>query len=409
MLPPETAGKDYVIGVHDDPAALDGEAWNALLAAQPSPTPFMRHEYLAALHTSGSAVPDTGWAPRFVTLHAGKQLQAACALYLKSHSYGEYVFDWAWADAYRRHGLRYYPKLLAAVPFTPTPGTRLLARDDAWRQRLAAVLGRLAQDSGASSAHVLFVDAADRAALADAGWLLRQGLQFHWQQDADDPAPDFPTLLARLQRDKRKKIQQERRRVAEQGIHFSVHEGAAITEPLWDFFHHCYTLTYAAHQSTPYLTRDFFARMAATMPQHWLMFVAHQGAADGPPLAASLLAVDRARGAAWGRYWGTVQPLPCVHFEACYYQPLAWCLANGFTRFEGGAQGEHKMARGLLPVATHSAHWLRDARFAAAVDEFLAQERAGLADYADELRERSPFKAGAPGPGGEGKGDDPRG
>ena len=203
---------------------------------------------------------------------------------------------------------------------------------------------------------------------------------------------DFTDLLARLQRDKRKKIQQERRRVAEQGVTFSVHEGDAITTPLWDFFYRCYTLTYAAHHSTPYLTRDFFAHMQQTMARHWVMFVAHR---DGQPVAASLVAIDPDRRAAWGRYWGCVEPLPCLHFEACYYQPLAWCLAHGYQRFEGGAQGEHKMARGLLPVRTGSAHWLRDGRFAAAVADFLASEGQGIAQYVDELRERNPFKAGA--------------
>ena len=379
-----------VIRVHQDPAALDAAAWNDLLQAQAAPTPFMRHEYLAALHASGSAVPETGWAPQFLTLHRGGELQAACALYLKSHSYGEYVFDWAWADAYRRQGLAYYPKLLGAVPFTPVPGTRLLARSDAGRDALVAALHRLALDGRLSSAHVLFIDDADRAAFQRAGWLLRQGVQFHWTQDEAQPVADFAGLLQRLQRDKRKKIQQERRRVAEQGVSFSVHEGAVITEPLWDFFHRCYTLTYAAHHSTPYLTRDFFTRMARTMPGNWLMFVARRGNA---PIAASLIAVDPPRGTAWGRYWGCTEHVPCLHFEACYYQPLAWCLANGYVRFEGGAQGEHKMARGLLPVATHSAHWLRDARFAAAVADFLAAEGAGIGDYVDELRERNPFKS----------------
>ena len=360
-----------------------------LLAQQPAPTPFMRHEYLLTLHASGSAVPDTGWAPRFVTLHAHGELQAACALYLKSHSYGEYVFDWAWADAYRRHGLRYYPKLLGAVPFTPVPGTRLLARSDAGRDALVGVIGALAQQGKLSSAHVLFIDEADRAAFERAGWMLREGVQFHWTQDEARPVVDFADLLSRLQRDKRKKIQQERRRVTEQGVSFTVQEGAAIDDASWDFFYRCYTLTYQAHQSTPYLTRQFFTGMAATMARHWLMFVAHR---DGMPVAASLIAVDPDRRAAWGRYWGCVEPIPCLHFEACYYQPLAWCLANGYVRFEGGAQGEHKMARGLLPVATASAHWLRDERFASAVADFLASESQGIDQYVSELRERNPFK-----------------
>ena len=381
--------KDYVIRVHGDPATLHAPAWNALLSEQAAPTPFMCHEYLLALHSSGSAVAETGWAPQFITLEAEGELVAATALYLKSHSYGEYVFDWAWADAYRRHGLRYYPKLLGAVPFTPVPGTRLLARSPSWRTRLVAAIGQLAQQAKLSSAHMLFGDEADRAAFAKAGWMLRQGVQFHWTQDAAQPIQDFTELLARLQRDKRKKIQQERRRVADQGIGFTTHEGTAITAELWDFFYRCYTLTYEAHHGTPYLTRSFFAEMANTMPQHWVMFVARRG---DEPIAASLIAVDAGRRAAWGRYWGCTEVVSCLHFEACYYQPLAWCLAKGYTRFEGGAQGEHKMARGLLPVATGSAHWLRDERFAAAVADFLANEGQGMAQYVDELREHNPFK-----------------
>ena len=380
----------YVTRVHQDPGALDPGAWNTLLDSQANPTPFLRHEYLSALHASGSATPQTGWAPQLITLHANGVLKAACASYLKSHSYGEYVFDWAWADAYRRHGLRYYPKLLAAVPFTPIPGTRLMAKDDAARRRLARELLALTDQAQLSSAHVLFIDEGDRAALEQAGFMIREGVQFHWTQDREQPVADFAALLARLQRDKRKKIQQERRRVREQGVDFTVHEGAAIDSALWDFFYHCYTLTYEAHHSTPYLTRDFFSRMAQTMSEHWVMFVARRA---GQPLAVSLVAIDRPRGAAWGRYWGCVEPLPCLHFEACYYQPLVWCLQQGFVRFEGGAQGEHKMARGLLPVKTWSAHWLRDGRFAAAVADFLASEGQGINDYVDELRERNPFKA----------------
>jgi len=391
----KNTSEDYVIRVLEDPCAVAAERWNELLAGQAAPTPFMRHEYLAALHVSASAVRATGWQPQFLLLEADGVLQAACALYLKSHSYGEYVFDWAWADAYRRHGLHYYPKLLGAVPFTPVPGTRLLARSALWRQRLVQALGAMAQQQQWSSAHLLFIDDNDRQALAEAGWMLREGVQFHWVQDAANPAADFTDLLSRLQRDKRKKIHQEQRRVVEQGVRFTVHEGTAITPDLWDFFYRCYTLTYQAHHSTPYLTRDFFSRMAQTMPEHWVLFVARR---DGEPVAVSLIAVDAASRAAWGRYWGCVEPLPCVHFDACYYQPLAWCLANGYNRFEGGAQGEHKMARGLLPVATQSAHWLRDQRFAAAVADFLNAEGQGVEQYVDELRERSPFKKGT-GPG----------
>ena len=383
-----TAG-EYRIRVHDDPAAVDARAWDALLSRQRAPTPFMRHAWLLAMHRSGSAVPATGWSPRVVTLECGSRLVAAAALYLKTHSYGEYVFDWAWADAHRRHGLRYYPKLLGASPFTPVPGTRLLAEDDAARTALAHALRDLADETGFASAHLLYIDDADRQALVQSGWMIREGVQFHWQADPHHPCPDFEALLARLHRHKRKNIVQERRRVRDAGIEFTVHEGGAIDEALWDFFHTCYTRTYAAHGSTPYLSRAFFDETARTLPGMWLMFVARR---DGRPIGASLVAIDRSAGVAWGRYWGCVEHVPCLHFEACYYQPLQWCLAQGLHRFEGGAQGEHKMARGLLPVPTYSAHWLRDPRFADAVADFLAREGAGVQAYVDELRERNPFK-----------------
>jgi len=398
-MPAEKSSKDYVIRVVGDPGEIDAAQWNALLDAQTSAAPFMRHEYLAALHASASAVAETGWMPQFLLIDdgAGKggTLAAACPLYLKDHSYGEYVFDWAWADAYQRHGLRYYPKLLGAVPFTPVPGPRLMARDDGARRALLSAMMRIAHDAKLSSAHLLFLDERDQQAARDMGWMMRSTVQFHWTNREPEAYTSFEDFLAGLQREKRKKIQQERRRVAEQGIAFTVHEGAAIDERLWDFFYRCYTLTYRAHHSTPYLTREFFAAMAATMARHWVMFVARRGSEpDSEPVAASLIAIDPDRRAAWGRYWGCIETIPCLHFEACYYQPLAWCLANGYQRFEGGAQGEHKMARGLLPVQTFSAHWLRDPRFADAVADFLAQEGQGVAQYIDELRERNPFKTG---------------
>jgi predicted N-acyltransferase len=389
--PAGEAENDYVIRVIDDPSLIDAASWNALVDAQPSATPFMRHEYLLALHASGSAVEDTGWLAQFIVAERAGAMVAACPLYLKTHSYGEYVFDWAWADAYQRHGLRYYPKLLDAVPFTPVPGPRLLAHDDKGRAVLLQAMQALARSARLSSAHLLFLDDADRAAAADAGWMLRSTVQFHWTNRAE-PYADFAEFLSTLQREKRKKIAQERRRVGEAGVTFTSAVGAAISEVDWDFFYRCYTLTYRAHHSTPYLTRDFFARMAATMPQHWLMFTAWRG---GERIAASLIAIDAPRGTAFGRYWGATEHVPCLHFEACYYQPLAWCIAQGYQRFEGGAQGEHKMARGLLPVQTWSAHWLAHPEFARAVADFLEREGAGVENYLDELNERRPFRRDA--------------
>ena len=394
----------HLIEVHDGVGAVESSEWDALLDAQAHPTPFMRHAYLRALEGSDSVGGDTGWQPVTLTVRerAGGTLVAAASAYLKMHSYGEYVFDWAWADAYRRYGVPYYPKLLVAVPFTPVPGSRLLARDAPSRALLLHALGALARQTGCSSVHLLFGDDADNDAARDAGWMMRQGVQFHWHNrhaaapEADAAAPpivlpyaDFADFLASLQRDKRKKIAQERRRVGEAGVVFETLEGERIDQAAWDFFHRCYEHTYAEHHSTPYLTRDFFARMQATTAGNWVMFVASRG---GHRVACSLIAVDRDTGAAFGRYWGALEWIPNVHFEACYYQPLQWCIANRFRRFEGGAQGEHKMARGLMPARTQSAHWIAEPEFARAIGSHLKQESGSIDEYLSELDDRSPFK-----------------
>ena len=386
--------KDYVIEVSADWRAVRADEWNELLGAQAAPTPFMRHEYLQALTTSASAVNETGWGLRVLTLRQDGRLHAACPLYLKAHSWGEYVFDHAWAQAYEQHGLRYYPKLLAAVPFTPATGTRLLARDEDARSALIAALVSLATRSALSSTHALFVDSLDGAAFAQAGWMLRETVQFHWVNRKPAAYADFDDFLQDLRRDKRRKIVQERRRVADSGISFEIHVGAAIDPDAWDFFYRCHEQTYAVRGQAPYLTRAFFDAMANDLPGHWVMFIAQRA---GVRVAASLIAIDADQRLAWGRYWGCVEDIACLHFEACYYQPLTWCIAQGYLRFEGGAQGSHKMARGLLPVRTHSAHWLADPRFAQAVDDFLARETQGVEAWMDELESHQPFKP-PPGP-----------
>ena len=389
------SSNDYVTRVLGSPLEIDAAQWNALLAGQQAPTPFMRHEYLAALDQSESARPNTGWTPRFVTLWRGEQLEAACALYLKSHSYGEYVFDWAWANAYEQHGLAYYPKALAAVPFTPVPGSRLLARDAIARRALVDSVLAWCKQEKQSSFHLLFAAADDVAACDEAGLMLRHTVQFHWINGAPAPWTSFDEFLASLAQEKRKKIRQERRKVAEAGVSFRHSRGAAISEKDWNFFYRCYERTYYEHGNAPYLTRDFFRRMASTMPQNWLLFVAERA---GKPLASSLIAIDSmpsspgAQPAAYGRYWGALERVDCLHFEACYYQPLQWCIDNGFGRFEGGAQGEHKMARALMPVKTTSCHWLAHPAFADAVERFLAKEGKGIENYLEHLDERSPFR-----------------
>ncbi|MEJ7931720.1 GNAT family N-acetyltransferase [Ramlibacter sp. AN1015] len=375
-----------------DPACIDRAAWNDLLAAQDQPTPFMRHEYLCALHESGSATPDSGWSPAFVTVWRGDALQAACALYYKAHSFGEYVFDWAWANAYEQHGLAYYPKGLVAAPFTPVPGARLLAKDDETRALLLRGLLAHCRAQGLSSLHLLFLSDADLRACDAAGLMARHTVQFHWLNASAGGAPyaDFDDFLGGLAQDKRKKIRQERRKVAQAGVTFRVLRGREIGAFEWDFFYRCYARTYREHGNPPYLTAAFFRRMARDMPEHWLLFLAER---EGRPIACSLVAIGD-DGVAYGRYWGALERVDCLHFEACYYQPLAWCIANGFSRFEGGAQGEHKMARALMPVKTHSAHWLAHPAFADAVERFLEREGQGIENYLEHLEERSPFRRG---------------
>ena len=385
-MPREGVSEDYVTRVFERPGDLPAETWNDLLAREADPSPFMRHQYLTALHDSGCATGRSGWQPRYITLWRDGELHAACPFFHKRHSYGEYVFDWAWANAYEQHGLRYYPKGVVAVPFTPVPGARLLALDHSARQALVQALIRHAQDERLSSLHLLFAQDHDVQACADAGLMLRHTVQFHWRNQG---YRDFGHFLSGLQQEKRKKIRQERRKVTEAGIRFRQARGTDISEADWDFFYRCYERTYLEHGNPPYLNRDFFARMARDMPTHWLMFVAER---EGQPVASSLIGLDPEHGVAYGRYWGALERVDCLHFEACYYQPLEWCIAHGFQRFEGGAQGEHKMARALMPVRTTSAHWLAHPAFADAVERFLARETDGVDGYLDQLAARSPLR-----------------
>lgn len=384
--PVERGSDDYVIRMARSPAEISRAQWNTLLELSCEPSPFMRHEYLCALHESDCASPQTGWTARYVSVWRGDELQAACPFFLKHHSRGEYVFDWSWADAHAQAGLAYYPKGLVAVPFTPVPGARLLARDGHARTVLLQALLSLCEQANLSSLHLLFLQPEDIPACEAQGLLLRKGIQFHWTNDG---YRDFDHFLASLQQVKRKKIRQERRKVAEAGIRWRVLRGADITTEDWSFFYRCYENTYLEHGNPPYLTRSFFQRMAQEMPAHWLMFVAET---DTQPVACSLIAIDDASQVAYGRYWGSTMPIDCLHFEACYYRPLDWCIQHGYRRFEGGAQGEHKMARALLPVETTSAHWLRDPRLHQAVGRFLQRESHAVDQYQLELLERSPIR-----------------
>ena len=358
--------------------------WDGLVALQEEANPFLKFVFLHALHQTGCAAEKSGWQPRYLSLWRDTVLVGAVPLYLKMHSYGEYVFDWAWADAYERHGLAYYPKLLSSIPFTPVTGSRLLARDEAARTALVAALCELQTDSGVSSTHVLYPPQAQAAQLQDAGFLLRSGVQFHWLNPGYQ---SFDEFLATLERKKRKNILAERRKVAEQGVTFRQLRGDAISAADWRFFYRCYAHTYAAHHSTPYLSLKFFQRIGAEMPEHLLLIIAER---DGAPVAASLVVHNATT--LYGRYWGAVESIPCLHFETAYYQPLEFCIQNKLACFEGGAQGEHKMARGFLPQQTWSAHWLAHPSFADAVEHFLTRESDGIAAYIDELNDRNPFR-----------------
>lgn len=365
------------------------QAWDGLVAMQRDANPFLSYAFLDALHESGCASAETGWQPHYLTLwqpagHA-MRLEAALPLYAKYHSYGEYVFDWAWADAYRRNGLSYYPKLLSAIPFTPVTGSRLLARDRPAQDALVAALCTLQKKNGLSSTHILFPSETEAQRLEAAGFLLRSGVQFHWLNQG---YRDFDDFLSTLDRKKRKNIRAERRKVQEAGVTFRQVAGADVTDGQWRFFKRCYDRTYAAHYSTPYLNLDFFRRIGASMPDNILLVIAERA---GDPVASSLLIHDAHT--LYGRYWGAVDDIPCLHFETAYYQPLEFCIGHGIGSFEGGAQGEHKMARGFLPQKIWSAHWLAHPAFADAIARFLRQETGGIDAYIDELSEHNPFRS----------------
>ena len=428
---------DYVIHEHASPLEVNAAAWNALLAQQSHPSPFLKHEYLVAMHESHAASLETGWTPRFITLWIGDVLQGACPLYLKDHSYGEFVFDHSWANAYQQHGLPYYPKALIAPPFTPVPGSRLLARNTESRQILLKSVLAWCEKENLSSLHLLFCSDEDVETCKSEQLMLRHTVQFHWtnkphtvrpelvegfaqastssgRTDSRSGYTDFDDFLSTLAQDKRKKIRAERRKVAEAGVTFRWAQGADISDADWDFFYRCYERTYWEHGNAPYLSRDFFKQMQTTMPENWLLFTAER---EGAPIATSLVAVQAINTpaigennlknellienlgkieskVAYGRYWGALERVDCLHFEACYYQPIEWCIQHGYQRFEGGAQGEHKMARALLPIKATSAHWISHPAFSEAIERFLDREGRGIENYMEDLGRRSPLKTG---------------
>ena len=381
----KSGSNDYRMQVVSDLGDIEAADWNRLAGLPGAQQPFLRHEFLSALERTGCVGDGTGWLPQHLVLHDRRgALVAAAPLYAKLHSYGEYVFDWAWADAYQRHGLRYYPKLLSAIPFTPVGGLRLLAADDQARRSLAERLVRLARNSEVSSLHVLFPPELEAQLLTGCGMMLRRGVQFHWH---NQEFANFEEFLGTLAQPKRKKIRAERRKVLDAGVTIRRIAGADIREADWAFFTRCYNATYAAHHSTPYLNRSFFETIGEQLPGHLVMTVAER---DGRRIASSLIVVDHDR--LYGRYWGALDFVPCLHFEVAYYQTIEAAIELKRSLIEGGAQGEHKMARGFEPTPTVSAHWLAEPAFAEAVDRFLQREGQMIDGYLDELKERLPFK-----------------
>ena len=361
---------------------IDAARWNALL---PDDNPFLDHAFLAGLEQHGCLDAEHGWIPRHLTLHRDRELVAAAPLYVKLNSHGEYVFDWSWAGAYARAGLDYYPKLLCAVPYSPVPGPRLLVGNggDEIRRTLVDAIGAEVERHGWSSAHLNFASDADESALADTGWLRRFDWQFHWHNRG---WRDFADFLDALTPKKRKNIRQERAHVARAGVTCEIRHGDELSESEWLALHAFYQSTFDEKGNYAALTLEFLRHLGRSMPRRVLAVLCRRGARL---IGGAILL--RSRDTLYGRYWGCTEQVPGLHFEACYYQGIDYCLRHGLQRFEPGAQGEHKLARGFLPVATRSFHYLADTRFRAAVRDALAREATHLHAYREELMAHSPY------------------
>ena len=376
----------HTIQVHGSITEIGGEAWDACLGLD---NPFVCHDFLAALEESGSVTGKTGWLPRHLALadEAGR-LAAVAPLYLKSHSYGEYVFDWSWADAYQRAGGRYYPKLQCSVPFTPVTGPRLLVRPDldkpSHRRLLAAAMTELAQRLGVSSVHVTFCQNEEISAFKDLGFLERRGLQYHWENQGYKSFEDF---LAALSSRKRKAIRKERRAVEEAGIRVFALAGDEIKSVHWDIFDRFYRATSDRKWGMPYLTREFWDHLGRRLAERVVLIMAEH---DGRIIAGALNLVGG--GTLYGRNWGTLGQFRFLHFETCYYQAIDYAIAHGLERVEAGAQGEHKIQRGYLPSETYSCHWIADPRFRRAVADYLGRERQSNMEESRALMAFSPYR-----------------
>ncbi len=372
--------KNLTVEIQDSYTKLDAKQWDALIGDMP----LLSHAFFSAMEDSGSVGKGTGWQPYPMLVKSGEELIGAMPLYLKTHSYGEYVFDWAWADAYERNGMHYYPKLLSAIPFTPITSQRLIASSPQIQSLLIEALAETMHQHHVSSAHILFPDDSSTSALKQAGWMQRQGVQFRWENEKYESFDDF---LSTLSHDKRKKIRQERKKIAESGVVCKAIKGADITQEQWIFFYQCYANTYREHRSTPYLSPVFFKQIGKTMPDNILLILAYQ---DGEPIASALNIYHQTT--LYGRYWGALQYVPGLHFELCYYQAQEFCIAENIRYFEGGAQGEHKLARGFKPRPTCSFHKIAHPDFEKAIGDFVAREAGDIATYANELEDRAPFK-----------------
>jgi hypothetical protein len=363
----------------------DAAQWNDIMAAGgTAANPFVSHEFLRALENSKSASAESGWAPFHFLLEEGDRIVAAAPCYLKSHSFGEYVFDHHWADAYERAGGRYYPKLLCAVPFTPVPGPRICGASRESRSALAAALVQAARQRRLSSVHINFVSDVAAGELQEQGWLIRRGVQYHWFNRGYRSYDDF---LAALSSRKRKTLKRERRDAAV-GVSIRRLTGRNIDARAWDAFWTFYQDTGGRKWGRPYLSRCFFSEIAESMADRLMMVIAEH---DGRPIAGALNFIGG--DALYGRYWGRIEDRPFLHFEVCYHQAIEFAIERGLARVEAGAQGEHKIARGYEPVTTHSAHWIADSSFRSAIAQHLDRERSAIDAEIAELRSLTPFKA----------------
>jgi len=365
---------------------IDAGQWNALCGTD---YPFLRHEFLDALEQSGSVGSGSGWLPQHLLLHDGNDLVAVMPLYEKRHSYGEYVFDWSWAEAYQRHGLLYYPKLVSAIPFTPITGPRYgiaaSAGRAAVRDALYAAVVLHAERTHASSWHLLFPQDDEHDAWTAMGLTARRGVHFQWFNRDYASMADF---IAAFNSRKRKNLLKERRKLAEAGVTFERLTGAQITAEVWTHFYHCYQLTYAKRSGHGgYLSEAFFRKLGATMPQQLMLVLARQ---HGEVIASALTL--QSHDTLYGRYWGAKDEIDGLHFETCYYQGIEYCIEQKLARFDPGVQGEHKIQRGFEPVFTYSNHLIRHAGFRAAIEDFITRENQHLDEYRDDARALLPFR-----------------